>query len=141
VIAYTSRAVSADHSLLFVTYRRDEFRLKKIAENRAAAAIDISDGLAAELGHLSAASRVGISVRIEDIPTVSGMSPLEAAGSGEEYELVVTSPADIDTKEFTTRFGLDITQIGAVTGGAIGVVMTQDGEPVVSPAGYLHFTE
>lgn len=112
-----------------------------LAENGAAAAIDISDGLAAELGHLSAASRVGISVRIEDIPTISGMSPLEAAGSGEEYELVVTSPADIDTKEFTRRFGLDLTQIGVVTAGTIGVVMTQDGEPVVAPAGYLHFTE
>ncbi len=112
-----------------------------LAENGAAAAIDISDGLAAELGHLSAASRVGISVRTEDIPTVSGMEPLEAAGSGEEYELVVTSPADLDTREFTRRFGLDLTQIGVVTPDAVGVVMTQNGEPVPSPAGYLHFTE
>ncbi|MEP6506757.1 MAG: thiamine-phosphate kinase [Gemmatimonadales bacterium] len=112
-----------------------------LAENGAAAAVDISDGLAADLGHVSAASRVGITVRIEDIPTVSGMSAIEAAGSGEEYELIVTSPADMDVGEFTKRFNLDLTQIGAVSGGAIGVVMTQNGEPVISPAGYLHFTE
>lgn len=112
-----------------------------LAENGAAAAVDISDGLAADLGHVSAASRVGICVRMEDIPTVPGMSALDASGSGEEYELVVTSPADIDANEFTKHFGLDLTQIGTVNSVAIGVVMTQNGEPVISPAGYLHFTE
>lgn len=112
-----------------------------LAENGAAAAVDISDGLAADLAHVSAASRVGITVRLDDIPTVEGMSAFEAAGSGEEYELIVTSPADIEAAEFTRRFGLDLTQIGTVTGGAIGVTMTENGEPVTSPVGYLHFTE
>lgn len=112
-----------------------------LSENGAAAAIDISDGLAAELGHLAAASRVAIIVRMEDIPLVDGMSSVEAAGSGEEYELVVTSPSDMDTAEFRKRFDLDLTLIGEVAHGAAGVVMTQNGEPVALPAGYLHFTE
>jgi len=112
-----------------------------LAENGAAAAVDISDGLAAELRHLSAASRVAINVRLEDIPTVSGMSPLDAAGSGEEYELIVTAPADIDAKQFAKRFDLELTRIGAVVDGPEGVSMTEHGEPIVLPAGYLHFTE
>ncbi|MEO5903366.1 MAG: thiamine-phosphate kinase, partial [Gemmatimonadaceae bacterium] len=112
-----------------------------LGENGAAAAVDISDGLTADLGHLSVASRVGINVCIEDIPTVAGVSSFDAAGSGEEYELVVTSRADIDLEKFNRLFHLDLTQIGTVTGGATGVVMTENGEPVVSPTGYLHFTE
>lgn len=112
-----------------------------LADNGAAAALDISDGLAAELGHLSAASRVAINVRLEDVPAVSGMSAIDAAASGEEYELIVTAPADIDTAEFTKRFGLELTRIGDVSSQPVGVVMTQNGEPVAAPAGYLHFTE
>ena len=112
-----------------------------LGENGAAAAIDVSDGLSAELGHLAAASRVGISIRAEDVPTVLGVTPMDAAGSGEEYELIVTSPSNIDATEFRRRFGLDLTQIGTVTAGAVGVVMTLGDKPVVSPPGYLHFTE
>jgi thiamine-monophosphate kinase len=112
-----------------------------LSEHGAAAAIDISDGLAAELGHLAAASRVLLTVRLEAVPSIEGMSGLEAAGSGEEYELIVTSPADLDTAEFTNLFGIELTKIGDVTSGPAAVVMTQAGEPVDLPAGYLHFTD
>lgn len=111
-----------------------------LGENGATSAIDISDGLAAELGHLAAASRVQITVRLENLPVVEGSSPLDAAGSGEEYELVVTSPSAIDTREFAKKFNLELTKIGDVASGA-GVVMTLNGEPVALPPGYLHFTE
>lgn len=112
-----------------------------LSENGAASAVDISDGLAAELGHLAAASRVLLTVALESVPSIAGMSALEAAGSGEEYELIVTAPADLDTAEFTKRFGLELTKIGDVASGPAAVVMTHGGEPVDLPRGYLHFTD
>ncbi len=111
-----------------------------IAENGGTSAIDISDGLAAELGHLAAASRLRFSVRLETLPVMEGVSALTAAASGEEYELIVTSAADMDTKEFKSRFALDLTRIGTVLDGPASVVITQAGQPVAIPAGYVHFT-
>jgi thiamine-monophosphate kinase len=111
-----------------------------LSEHGASSGIDISDGLAAELGHLAAASRVTLNVGLETVPSIEGMSPLEAAASGEEYELIVTSPGDLDTTAFTKAFGLELTKIGDVVRGRAGVVMTQHGEPVDLPRGYLHFT-
>ena len=112
-----------------------------LATKGASAAIDISDGLAAEVGHLASASRVSITVRLEDIPVVEGISAEDAAGSGEEYELVVTSPSAVDTVEFRKLFDLDLTLIGEVAHGTVGAVMTKNGEPATLPVGYLHFTE
>lgn len=112
-----------------------------LAAKGASSAIDISDGLAAELGHLASASRVSITARLEDVPTVEGVSATDAARSGEEYELVITAPTSLDTAQFRERFDLDLTLIGEVAQGSVGAVMTQDGEPVPLPAGYLHFTE
>jgi thiamine-monophosphate kinase len=111
-----------------------------LAEHGASAAIDISDGLAAELGHLAAASRVSLDVTVENIPSIQGISSLEAAASGEEYELIVTSPADLDTAAFEAAFGIELTKIGDVMRGPAAVVMTQGGEPVDVPRGYLHFS-
>ncbi len=68
----------------------------------ASAAIDVSDGLVQDLGHLCAASRVGASVRLAELPlspayrrrTAGREDPWQAALSGgEDYELCVTVPA------------------------------------------------
>lgn len=110
-----------------------------LSEHGATAAVDISDGLAADLGHLAAASRVRITIDLDKVPRVEGVSPADAAASGEEYELVVTSPFDIDQDAFRDAFGLDLTAIGVVEPGAPGVRFKLDGEHVEAPSGYLHF--
>ena len=60
-----------------------------LASHGATAAIDISDGLLADAGHLAAASGVDLCIELDAIPVVSGASTLAAARSGEEYELAV----------------------------------------------------
>lgn len=107
----------------------------------ATSGIDISDGLASELEHLARASHVSIVVRLEDIPSVEGVAQSDAARSGEEYELVITSSSPIDIALFRERFALDLTLIGEVTHGEPGAVVTKDGQPVSLSPGYLHFTE
>jgi len=109
-----------------------------LAERGATAAIDISDGLLADVRHLAAASRVAIAIDGAAVPCMPGVSHETAQHSGEEYELVVTASAPIDVKEFARLFGLPLTEIGTVSAGEPGV--TVDGQRVAASAGYDHFS-
>jgi len=109
-----------------------------LAERGASSAIDVSDGLVADLAHIAAASKVRIEIDMERIPHVDGVSPAEAANSGEEYEVVVTAPA-IDTEQFSAEFGLALTEIGRVVAGSPGVDLLNAGHKIVAPPGFDHF--
>ncbi len=111
-----------------------------LAARGASSGIDISDGLIADLGHIAAASKVCIEVEAERIPRVNGVSPLEAASSGEEYEILVTAP-EIDTGQFSEEFGLDLTEIGRVVAGPSGVVLMEAGERIIALPGFDHFRD
>ena len=110
-----------------------------LAAHGAGSAIDISDGLAADLSHLAVASGVSISISLDRIPVMDGVSAKDAAGSGEEYELAVTSRAALDTRAFSREFGLPLTEIGAVETGRPVVRVFDHGAPVPTPTGHLHF--
>ncbi|HUP68260.1 MAG TPA: thiamine-phosphate kinase [Acidimicrobiales bacterium] len=73
-------------------HRRPRARPAEGAAARAGGAtamIDISDGLAADLRHLAAASGVG--VVLQSVPVAEGATLDEALGGGEDYELVFTA--------------------------------------------------
>ncbi|MGI8547036.1 MAG: thiamine-phosphate kinase [Gemmatimonadaceae bacterium] len=127
---------------------RDRFaqpraRLKEarwLAGRGARAAIDISDGLIGDAGHVAAASNVRIDLHLDRVPTVVGVTALDASRSGEEYELVVTSPIPIDTHAFAERFGITLSEIGVVKDGHPGVKTLLSGKVVTVPkAGFDHF--
>jgi thiamine-monophosphate kinase len=111
-----------------------------LSDRGATSGIDISDGLIADIGHIAAASSVCIEIDADRIPRVNGVTPLEAASSGEEYEIVVTAP-EIDTGQFSEEFGLDLTEIGRVVAGSSGIVLLQGGERITAPPGFDHFRD
>jgi len=111
-----------------------------LAGHGARAAIDISDGLVADASHIAAASNVRLELHLDKVALVEGVGPFDAARSGEEYELLVTSTIPLDTDAFYERFGIPLTEIGAVVEGATGVATFIDGGAVdFSSGGFDHF--
>ena len=111
-----------------------------LAERGAHAAIDVSDGLAADLGHLAAASGVRLEVALDALPLLPETTPQAGAASGEEYEVVVSAPAPIDASAFAERFGIPLTAIGRAVAGGSEVVLTLRGERVAPASGHDHFS-
>lgn len=115
-----------------------------LAAHGATAAIDVSDGLVADIRHLATASGAQACVELDAIPVARGVLPYDAAASGEEYELVVTAPAALDEHAFAREFAAPLTRIGSIgrrereTDAA--VLLRSGGRFVDLPAGHDHFS-
>ncbi len=117
----------------------------------ASAALDVSDGLIADLGHISEVSRVRIVVDAERIPRSPALSALwgdgpdailRAATAGDDYEIAFTAPASVESTiaEAARASGIPVTRIGHVAEGTGVALMGADGREIaVSKPGYTHF--
>ncbi|HEX3839403.1 MAG TPA: thiamine-phosphate kinase [Acidimicrobiales bacterium] len=83
---------STEEGELLRAHRRPVARLGEGETARlsgASAAIDISDGLVADLRHLARASGVGVD--LAEVPVAPGATQDEALGGGEDYELLLAT--------------------------------------------------
>jgi thiamine-monophosphate kinase len=116
----------------------------------ASAAIDVSDGLAADLGHILAGSGVGAVVRLADLPLspflgahlAQGGDPLLPLTAGDDYELCFTLPPGRrpDLEALSPRMDCPLTCIGHIEAAPGLRVLGRDGRPLaLSRGGYDHF--
>jgi thiamine-monophosphate kinase len=120
-----------------------------VTEGLSACAIDISDGLMADLGHICRQSGVGAKLDLEKIPVSQALLAYKdghmpgalnlALTGGEDYRLLFTVPeektAALDQDSF------ELQPIGTVTAGK-DIELFMDGEPYTfkTAGGYDHFS-
>lgn len=116
----------------------------------ATSAIDVSDGLIGDLGHILASSAVGAQVRWEAIPLGPGLAGLDdrtrqryALAGGDDYELLFTAPpwrrSVIETA--ATAAEVPVTRIGEIVAAPGLRLVDRHGQAMDSPGGaFDHFS-
>ncbi len=114
----------------------------------ATAAMDISDGLVADLGHICAASGCGAEIDLASVPASPAAQQagerhaLTRLTGGDDYELLFTAPlkAEAGLRAAARRAGVPLTRIGRiVTHPGVRVLGPDGGEVRVKDGGWQHF--
>ncbi|HEY1437205.1 MAG TPA: thiamine-phosphate kinase [Casimicrobiaceae bacterium] len=119
----------------------------------ASAAIDVSDGLVGDLGHVLEASKVGAVLELAAIPRSKALDRQLASSArdialqcllagGDDYELCFTAAPSHDSRvvALATELGLGIRRVGTITAEPGLVVKDSSGRPLAPlPRAYDHF--
>ena len=134
-------------------FTRPEPRLTlgRALRRKATACIDISDGLAADLGHIASASQLGAEVILDCLPRVPAMHTLEREklwdlqlGGGDDYELCFTLPPALERElpALAATGGTELTIVGRMTAAAGLRCKRPDGTKFTpSRQGFDHFRQ
>lgn len=125
--------------------------LGRALRGRVSACIDVSDGLAADLGHILEASGVGAELWLDRLPRPEVFDGLDdearwnlQLGGGDDYELCFALPAARanDVAELATRGGIGLTPVGRIVEGSSLACLRADGTEFVPEAsGWDHFRD
>jgi thiamine-monophosphate kinase len=113
-------------------------------------AIDVSDGLLADLGHVATASKVGINVYVDTLPISTSLESIYgedkarefALSGGDDYEVIYAIPETFldEAHLMANKTGTRLTQIGIVTAGSEVRCFTKGGKEIFSSSkGFSHF--
>ena len=117
----------------------------------ARAAIDVSDGLLADIGHILECSVLAADIEFARLPQAALEACTDAAqatqcllAGGDDYELAFTAPPDRrgDIEALSARLGLPLARIGSLRPGPAGELALRDaaGKSMPIPGrGYDHF--
>jgi thiamine-monophosphate kinase len=113
-------------------------------------AIDISDGLLADLGHILERSAVAAEINFSAVPVSTHLRPWMdqeigkrcALAGGDDYELCFTVPVaqHANLEALSRKLGLALTPIGKINAGSGCIVRAADGSEInIKESGYDHF--
>lgn len=112
----------------------------------ASSCMDISDGLAQDLGHICRASNVGAEIYAPLLPLPlgeGGVRALEAAiTGGDDYELLFSAPPDKKPaiEQLAKTLDIPLTCIGKITAGNNVQVLDENRKPIeLNKKGFSHF--
>lgn len=147
-----SRAETNTENHLLARYWRPEPRIAAGTHLRglASAAIDVSDGLLADLQHIADNSGVGAIIEAGKLPLSKPVQTLTshqwalqwALTGGDDYELCFTAAPGLSSRidACMQSIGLPATAIGAITHGQGIVCIAENGEAMaLQTPGYRHF--
>ena len=129
---------------------RIELGLALREQQLAHAAIDVSDGLLADLGHITERSQVDAEVYLSQLPCLpAGAEPALARNcqlaGGDDYELVFTAPRGKrhELAELAARLDLPLWRVGCILEGSGNVrLVDESGQTVpMSRKGFDHFDQ
>lgn len=113
----------------------------------ARAAIDISDGFSADLGHILERSRVGAIIDTARLPLSPALRALPDAQQfalcgGDDYELCFTAPPEriADVEQIARQLSVPVTEVGVIT--ADQNLLARDASGALTPlapGGFQHF--
>jgi thiamine-monophosphate kinase len=135
----------ADHPQLYPQPRID-VGVALLRRHLATAAIDLSDGLSTDLGHLCHESGLGAEVSEAALPIhplAAKFGPARAVefalNGGEDYELLFAAPSSVGVPRSIA--GIRVTRIGRlVRGNAVTLVNSAGSGRRLEPDGWEHFT-
>ncbi len=117
----------------------------------ASAAIDVSDGLLADAGHIAETSGVAIEISAPDIPLSKPAESVLAedpelfsslVAGGDDYELLFSVPPEARDRVIAAAesSGTPVKEIGRVLAGTGVTLRDRDGQPLcLNQAGWTHF--
>lgn len=114
-------------------------RLRQVAT----AAIDVSDGLAADLGKILSASGVAAQLNVETIPTGCDAARAFCLNAGDDFELCFTAPpsAQATVRKLAETLRTPITAIGQIIEGEPNTLIDAQGKPIrLDKTGYMHYS-
>jgi thiamine-monophosphate kinase len=120
-------------------------RLRRLAH----AAIDVSDGLAGDLGHILERSQVAATVEYERIPRGAYWRALNkpelekdcVLSGGDDYELLFTVPPAQrgEVEALAAELKLALARVGSIEAGSGLRIVDAQGKPLAHRGGFDHF--
>lgn len=144
----TAEAAIADPLLAHYWSPQPQLALGQALRGKATSALDVSDGLLADCGHIALASKVGLQVERRQLPLSTALVALlgqtgaedAALSGGDDYVLAFTLPS-VELPALLAD-GWPIHVVGQVVSGQGVVLLDADGRDITPQTrGYQHFPE
>ena len=113
------------------------------------AACDISDGLVGDVGHICAASGLGVDIRVSELPLSNAIKQVcgeaaaqKALAGGDDYELcMAVCPEDLEALTTVSKaLNVPVTVVGVFRDGESVSCLDESNQPLAKdPSGYRHF--